>query len=477
MAEDPKAAKEEAKSLRSDDIPEAILVTDARHKIKLANSAALEYLGYRKEEVVGWPLEKIFPELPSGLSTLIAGRSKMVEFTIKAKMRGGRRAILEFMAAPIRRRGRVAGVLYIGRDVRIHSLLESEVKKARNYFRSIVENSPYGMCVTDASRTVMMSNKAVEEILGYDREALVGRPVYVFYPEEEKSEKLDPASLKQRRQRLVRQLQFRRKDGSVVPVKVSYAVVGDLEGSGDIIIESYSDQSDRQRVDQLKNEFVFVAAHELRNPVTAIRLLLDIIFEDKRLALDPLLRGYLAKVQEANERLLRLVDDLLEVSRSEAGRLKIEVTPQPISEHVVSLISEMRPTAVSKGVTLHYAASPGLPMVLADSNKLKEVLTNLVANAIKYNVTGGSVTVTHEVQDGLLVTHVSDTGIGIGPEDQAKLFSKFWRSEDLAVRAQAGTGLGLFIVKELVERMGGKVWAKSQRGKGTTFSFSLPLAK
>lgn len=456
-------------------VPECVIFTDPQHVIQAANRATLEVLGYAREELVGWPLEKIFPQLPRDLAGLVAGRVKELGFQVKARMRSGKRAILDFVASPVSLGGQVAALLYLGRDVRVRSLLDEEIRRARNYFRAIVEHSPYGICVTGLDRRVMMFNRAAEDITGWSSDGIIGRSVAEFYPLEKNAEQVESKPLRAG-QRLVRQLQFRRHDGNEVPVKVSYVLIPDPGGNGELIVESYSDLTDRKRVDQLRNEFVFVAAHELRNPVTAIKLLLDIIFEDKRLVLDPILRGYLLKMQEGEERLLRLVDDLLEVSRTEAGRLKIQVAPQNPAEVIANLLAELRPTAVNKNVSLNYRAYPGLPSVMADPGKLKEVLSNLVSNAVKYNVTGGTVTVSHQVKGNFVWTRVADTGIGITKEDVLKLYQKFWRSEDLAVRAQAGTGLGLFIVKELIGRMGGEVAVESQKGRGSVFSFSLPVA-
>ena len=457
---------------RQDDVPEALIITDTGHTILAANKALLGLLGYAEKEVVGWPLEKIFPRVPPNLDRIISGEAGVAEFEVKAKMRNGKLAKMDYFATPIVRRGKVSAVLYLGRDIRVKSLVEAEIKKARNYFKSIVENSPFGICVTDAGSRIMMFNRTAEEITGFTAAEMVGRPIAELFSKGE----ADAAVPAQAGRSAPRQAKFRRKSGGEIPVLITTNLVPEPGGRGSLVVESFSDQSDRKRVDQLKNEFVFVAAHELRNPVTAIRLLLDIIFEDKRLAIDPVLRGHLAKIQEANERLLHLVDDLLEVSRTEAGRLQIQVAPQNIVTHVTNLLSEQRPNAVSKGIIFNYEPAPNTPYVAADSLKLKEILTNLLANAVKYNIAGGTVTVSHEVRGDKLLTKVADTGIGISEADRQKLFHKFWRSEDLAVRAQSGTGLGLFIVKELVDRMGGEVWAESKPGAGSTFCFTLPLA-
>ncbi len=459
-----------------DDLPEAVLITGPDHVIRSANRSALKFLGYKAAELVGWPLEKVFPEIPKDLTRALSGEPSESEFEVRVRMKSGKLAIMDFLLAPLRRRGELAAVIHVGRNARVRRLIEAETRRARNYFGIIVENTPYGICVTDSTRQVMITNKAVEDLTGYSRKELIGQPVMRFYPEGESLGSLDLATLK-RGERVVKQLRFRKKNGEEIPVKVSQSLVADPDDRSDIIIESYSDQTDRLRVDQLKNEFVYVAAHELRNPVSAIRMLLDIIYNDKRVTVEPVLRGYLAKIQEANERLLNLVEDLLEVSRTEAGRLKINVSAQDIVEITRGLLGELRPGAAAKGLVIHYAPSQQLPKVAADEINLKEVLANLIGNAIKYNITEGSVTVEHYVDGRFLVTRISDTGIGIGKEDQQKLFQKFWRSEDMAVRAQAGTGLGLFIVKELVERMGGRIWVESRHGEGSIFTFSIPVAR
>jgi PAS domain S-box-containing protein len=438
-----------------EDLPEPVIVTDLDHVIVDANAAALAFLGYAKGAVVGWPFDRIMPARPKGVSLLVGGGGGRTKFESKVRTKAGKLVLASFLAAPVVRGGKPAFIVYLARDIRVRKLLEAEVRKSRDYFRTIVENSPSGICVTDLGRRIVMANRAAEEITGYSVAELAGSNVAMFYPADVKGAMPDLAALR-RGEQPMREFLFRRKDGATVPVLASYRLVEDEHGEREMIIETYSDQSDRKRLAKLRNEFVYVAAHELKNPVSAIRALLDVIFDDKRITIEPLMRSYLLKVQEADERLLQLVDDLLEVSRGESGRLKINVSSQDMAEHVAQIFSELKPTALGKDVTLDYVPLVRNPKVLADPMKLKEVLANLISNAIKYNV--------------------SDTGIGIGKEDTEHLFEKFWRSEDMAVRAQPGTGLGLFIVKELVERMGGKMTVDSKRGKGTTFTFTLPLA-
>jgi signal transduction histidine kinase len=196
------------------------------------------------------------------------------------------------------------------------------------------------------------------------------------------------------------------------------------------------------------------------------------------------------KVLASNQRLIQLVNDLLEVARSQAGRLTIKVAPVDIAPAISSTLDELKSLADEKGVTLSYDATlPGgagadgtaLPQVLADADRVKEVVINLVGNAIKYMGGAGTITITHELvaadeaAPAMLVTHIADTGIGMSAEAQEKLFQKFYRVQTDKTKDITGTGLGLFIVKEIIEKMGGTIAVASEEGKGSTFSFGLQV--
>jgi signal transduction histidine kinase len=230
-----------------------------------------------------------------------------------------------------------------------------------------------------------------------------------------------------------------------------------------------------RRLEELKNEFVFIAAHELRTPVTAIKGYISMVFEKAEGRLDAEIEKFLAEVKKASERLNNLVNDLLQIARSEAGRLEIKVAPTDIIAPIKAVISELKVLADEKSINIIYDAGT-LPKVLADPARLKEVMVNLVGNAIKYTLGAGTVTISHEIRGNEIITHVKDTGIGIPKEAQKKLFEKFYRVQDERTREITGTGLGLFIVKQIIEKMGGKIWFESEEGKGSTFSFSLPIA-
>lgn len=229
-----------------------------------------------------------------------------------------------------------------------------------------------------------------------------------------------------------------------------------------------------KQVVRLKDEFVFVATHELRTPVTAINGYLEMIFGGKE-RLGQELKENLLEIKKADERLLALVNDLLEVARTEADKTIISVSPQNMKQIVSDVIQEVRPLASQRNILFRYKPETEPPLVLADSQRLKEILVNLIGNAIKYNKINGEVVISHELNDGFLVTHIRDTGIGFSEEEKKHMCEKFWRSEKKEVRQIQGTGLGLFITKELIERMSGTIWIESKEGYGSTFSFKLPI--
>ncbi len=234
-----------------------------------------------------------------------------------------------------------------------------------------------------------------------------------------------------------------------------------------------------KRLQELKDEFVFVAAHELRTPVAAIKGYLTLVLQGFAGPVNDSVKSFIDKVMTANTRLIRLVDDLLEVARSDAGRLTISVAPIDIVPPIHATLSELKPLADEKSIELIYEPKE-IPKVMADADRIKEVMVNLLGNAIKYTIGKGRVTITHEVRTEFkgthLITRVADTGMGISKEAQKKLFEKFYRVQTEETRNITGTGLGLFIVKELVEKMNGTIWVESEEGKGSIFSFSLPAA-
>ena len=233
--------------------------------------------------------------------------------------------------------------------------------------------------------------------------------------------------------------------------------------------------STEKEIDVKNKEFISIATHELRTPLTAIMGNLSMVSEDYSDQLSDTVKPMVQQALNGTTRLRGLVNDMLDMARLEGGRVEFVIAPQDIKSMAADVVETLRVTANEKPVNLVYADTGAQP-VLADSSKLRIILNNFVSNAIKYNRPDGSVTVSHSVKDGQLTTAIADTGLGIPEDQKAHMFEKFFRVANADRANVVGTGLGMYITKQYVLAMGGKVWFESVHGQGTTFYFSLPLA-
>jgi len=231
-----------------------------------------------------------------------------------------------------------------------------------------------------------------------------------------------------------------------------------------------------RQANRAKSEFISIVSHELRTPMTSIRGYADMLEKGMVGSLSVQQVEFIRTISRNAERMQVLVSDLQDVSRIETGQLHLESGAVALADVLDSALQATRGQIEARSQQLMVEMPEDLPPVHADRARLAQVLINLLSNAYKYTPEGGRIRVRAWLQDGYVHCAVSDTGIGMSPEDQARLFTKFFRSEDPAVREMTGTGLGLCIVKSLVELQGGEIEVASQYRKGTTFTFTVPVA-
>lgn len=231
-----------------------------------------------------------------------------------------------------------------------------------------------------------------------------------------------------------------------------------------------------KKLDAAKSEFVSIASHQLRTPLTVIKGYISMMLEGNFGKIDLRKRDSLEKVYLSNERLIRLVENLLNISRIESGRLQFTFREMRLENLVVSVINELSEPAKEKGLKLEYAPPPKpLPKLRIDEEKIRQVVMNLVDNAIKYTKKG-KVRVSVEQEDGRVKFSARDTGSGISGDDLARLFKKFSRGAGVSTVNTEGTGLGLYVAKEMIDAHGGHIWAESEgERKGSRFCFTLPV--
>lgn len=230
--------------------------------------------------------------------------------------------------------------------------------------------------------------------------------------------------------------------------------------------------------ERLKTDFITLSSHQLRTPLSAIKWFTEILMNQRNGKLNKKQLEYLQEIYHSNERAIALVNDLLQVSRVQEGKLHLDLSSVDLSTLVEEVIDADRSLLTVNNISFRLEIINGpLPRLMVDKVKIKRVTQNLLTNAIKYTQKNGHIDVVLKNAQKEVVCSVSDNGIGIPADQQGKIFERFFRASNVSRVQPDGTGLGLFIAKSLVEAHKGKVWFISQEGKGTTFYFSIPVPK
>lgn len=236
-------------------------------------------------------------------------------------------------------------------------------------------------------------------------------------------------------------------------------------------------QAAEKELNQKNKEFISIATHELKAPMTATIGNLSMVLEDGIGQVDDTARKLIDESYKGTIRLRNLVSEMLDIARLESGRAQFDIQPLDLATEAREIIAMQKTPAAEKNIEVSHITPNDLPQVLADKTKLEIILTNFISNAIKYNRQSGHVSVSHIVQGNTVQTAVQDNGLGIPEEQKAKMFQKFFRVEGDDRKDIPGTGLGMYITKQFIEAMGGKLWFDSITGQGTTFYFTLPIVQ
>jgi PAS domain S-box-containing protein len=326
-----------------------------------------------------------------------------------------------------------------------------------------------GVFLVDSRGVVRLWNPAAEAITGLAASELVGRSAAESIPGWDRIAEVTPVSDapgpgKSRAESLPLDI-----DGRELWLSISGV------GFSDGTVYAFRDLTDERRVEQLKTEFVATASHELRTPLAAVYGA-AMTLRRPDIGSDPAVQArLLAVIAEESDRLARTINDILWASKLETGQLEVSIESFDIGESAAQIVEAMR-AFISGNVSVELRESGSLPPVAGDPDKVRQVLTNLIDNAVKYSPDGGSVEVNVKRRDRHVRVTIRDEGLGIPPSEQARIFEKFYRLDPNLTRGVGGTGLGLYICRELVRRMDGRIWVKSAEGEGSTFFFELPLA-
>jgi PAS domain S-box-containing protein len=344
-------------------------------------------------------------------------------------------------------------------------------------FRLAVESCPNGILMTDGDGVIVLANSEAERLFGYLRRELIGQSIENLVPERMRDRHLAHRAWFARHpgpRRLGASCDLfgLRRDGSEFPLEVSLNPIDTRQGL--LVVSVVEDIGDRKRMDRLKDEFVSTVSHELRAPLTSISGSLGLLIGGAAGTLpEPALR-LLTIAQTNSQRLVRLINDILDIEKIESGQVDFNFKRTDLRALVEQMIEANRSYADAFGVRIRLNAASTPAEVHADPDRLAQVITNLLSNAIKFSPLNGEVVVAIGQDDNVVRITVRDHGSGIPPLFKPRVFEKFSQADAPEARRKDGTGLGLSIVKQIVTRLGGKVGFDDAAGGGTVFHVELP---
>ncbi|MHB1390685.1 MAG: ATP-binding protein [Thermoleophilia bacterium] len=383
--------------------------------------------------------------------------------------------LVNLLVAQVRQRN-----LALGRTNERLALQMREVLREQEKVAAVLSSVADGVFVVDNDRKITMWNRAAVQITGFTRDEMVGRvclPAAAPAGREEESvcvSVCDSVPEIEGNDGIGYETLTCSKDGERVWLSVSAAPIRE-GGQRAGIVHVFRDISEYKEIDQMKSDFVATVSHELRTPLTSILGFSKTLLRTDANFSEESRQSFLNEIVREGERLARLIEDVLSVSRIEAGNLRLDSKPVAVSDAVSHVIQNLvRLTTIHKFVI---NVPEEITPVMADADKLHQVLLNLVVNAIKYSPDGGEIIVSALQEDDFVRFEVADRGVGIKEEHLPHIFERFYRAGPRGKRGATGTGLGLYVSQNLVEQMGGHIWAESAPGEGSRFYFRLPVAR
>ena len=468
--------------------PDAIVMVNVTGRIVLVNSQAERVFGYDRGTLVGKPVEIL---LPARLRVAHNGhRSNFFEqprtrtmgagLSLHGLRSDGTEFPVEISLSPlVTEEGTM--VMSAVRDI-------TDRKQAEQKFRGLLESAPDAMVIVGRDGRIALVNSQTERLFGHTREELIGQPVETLVPERYRAKHpghrtnffMEPHP---REMGAGLELYGLRRDGTEFPVEISLSPLETEEGL--FVSSAIRDATARKRYEaglqeanRLKSQFLASMSHELRTPLNGIIGFSELLIDAKPGPVNARQKEYLGDILSSGRHLLQLINDVLDLSKVEAGRMELHPEEFSVSRAIDEVCSVMAAVSAKKRIDVRKDVAPEVPTVRLDRQKFIQLLYNLLSNAVKFTDEGGEVGISVEMAgtDAMRV-EVRDTGIGIRTEDFSKLFVEFRQLDSGATRRYEGTGLGLALTKKIVEFQGGTITVRSEVGRGSLFTIVLPLSK
>jgi hypothetical protein len=493
-ATDAASAASERLSTTLTSIGDGVIATDTDGRITLMNPVAEALTAWTMADAVGRPLHEIFiivneesrrpVESPVDKVLRDGGICGLANHTILVA-KDGREIPMDDSAAPIRTAdGRTVGAVLVFRDITERRRHDQTV----NRLAAIVEASDDAILTKSVDGTITSWNEGAERMFGYSPADAIGRPAMMLFPPDRLAEEAEFLRRIGRGER-VQHFETERiaKDGHRVQVSVSLSPLKNAAGSiigistiarditeqVSLLTAERRARAEAERANQTKDQFLAVLSHELRQPLNTMLGWLRLL-RGQRVDSAQAARA-LEALDRSTQAQARMIDDLLDIARIEAGKLTLQQEPVNLGPLISEWVESLQQEAAAKALKLECLAAPAMATVSADPDRLRQVVMNLLANAMKYTPSGGRIQVRMTGENGCIRIAVSDTGVGIERDLLPHVFERFRQADWRAAGTQSGLGLGLAIVRELAEMHGGTVAAQSDGpGRGATFTVTLP---
>lgn len=481
-----------------DSMSDALLVLDCEtQKVMDANRKFLEQSGCRKEDVIGKECSQLAssgcpPCEPCQTQEVRSGRT--VEATHVHRLNDGRQVYLDISLSPLKDdKGKIIGIIQISRDVTDRKRLEEELKRysqdleeligersralqvSELMFRNLFESAQDGIFIMDAQKgNIINANPFLLKMLDCSREDLMGRHYneVSFLAASGIIDKIF-RELKDKAYVLYDDVSIQNSKAKAMDAEVRASTY--FVEKRKIIQLNIRDITERKKIDKVKTEFVSMVSHELRTPLSAIKEGVEIVADETQGKINKNQKECLGIALANIKRLNRLIGDILDISKIQTNLLKVHPGEWRVYEIAEQVYNLVKIEIEKRGLVFVTDCPKDLPAVWADRDRLLQVLMNLISNAIKFTRENSRIVLSARLKDGFIEFGVKDEGVGIPPEEINRLFGKFVQLDSTLVRRVGGTGLGLYISRNLVETMGGRIWVESALGQGSIFKFTLPV--